>query len=116
DMGIQNKQMFFNRAQDAFEYLLTTNEQPFLIRSDVNLPVMNGITFKQNIDPNPFLRQKSISFIFFSTSAEKSEVKKAYTEMTVQGYFKKESKIKEISKSLSVIIEYWKLCKHPNSE
>ena len=115
-MGIKNKLIFFSLAQAALDYLLNTKEQPFLILCDVNLPVMNGIEFKKNIDADPFLRQKSIPFIFFSTSAEKSEVKKAYTEMTVQGYFKKESKINEISKSLSVIMEYWKLCKHPNSD
>jgi|SRR5690606_34472489 len=115
-MQIQNKLVFFNFAKDALDYLLTTKEQPFLILCDVNLPVMSGIQFKQSIDQDPFLREKSIPFIFFSTSAEKAEVKKAYTEMTVQGYFKKESRINEISKSLSVIMEYWKLCKHPNSE
>ena len=103
-------------ASEALDYLKTTKEKPFVILCDINLPVMNGIAFKQDIDYNPDLRNKSIPFIFFSTSAERSQVNKAYTELTVQGYFKKESSVEEISKSLSVILAYWELCKHPNSD
>jgi hypothetical protein len=43
-------------------------------------------------------------------------VKEAFTEMTVQGFFQKSSNIKELKHVLSVLIEYWKLCKHPNSD
>lgn len=115
-LGIDNKLIFFPLASQALEYLNTSKEKPFVILCDINLPVMNGIEFKQNIDSDPFLRNKSIPFIFFSTSAEKSQVNKAYTELTVQGFFKKEYSVEEISKSLSVILAYWELCKHPNSE
>lgn len=116
ELGIDNKLIFFPMAADALKYLQQTKEKPFVILCDINLPVMNGIEFKQNIDHDPFLRNKSIPFIFFSTSAEKSQVNKAYTELTVQGFFKKESSVEEIAKSLSVILAYWELCKHPNSE
>ena len=116
EIGIDNKLIFFPMAAKALEYLQTTKEKPFVILCDINLPVMNGIEFKQKIDYDPFLRNKSIPFIFFSTSAERSQVNKAYTELTVQGFFKKESSVEEIAKSLSVILAYWELCKHPNSE
>lgn len=115
-LGIDNKLIFFPLASKALEYLKTTIEKPFVILCDINLPVMNGIEFKQHIDYDPYLRNKSIPFIFFSTSAERSQVNKAYTELTVQGFFKKESSIEEIAKSLSVILAYWELCKHPNSD
>ena len=87
-LGVDNKLIFFSLASQALEYLQTTNEKPFVILCDINLPVMNGIAFKQHIDYDPYLRNKSIPFIFFSTSAEKSQVNKAYTELTVQGFFK----------------------------
>jgi CheY-like chemotaxis protein len=116
DIGVQNKIIFFSLASDGLKYLKETTEQPFVILCDINLPVINGIQFKQRIDSDPYLRRKSIPFIFFSTSAEKSQVHKGYTELTVQGFFKKEYSVEEMSKSLSVIFAYWELCKHPNSE
>jgi hypothetical protein len=33
----------------------------------------------------------------------------------VQGFFKKEDSIHQLKRTLTLIINYWKLCKHPNS-
>src|SRR3954447_12198428 len=116
ELDTPNKLTFFSNGPDAFHYLKTTTEQPFIILCDINLPMVNGLNFKKQIDSDPQLRQKSIPFIFLSTSAGKRAVTEAYTEMTVQGFFKKDSSIDEIKKALTLIIDYWKLCKHPNSE
>ena len=62
----------------AFEYLVTTTDEIFLIISDMNMPVMTGMELKQAIDNDPILRKKSIPFIFSSTAALKEDIKKAY--------------------------------------
>ncbi len=116
EMNVLNKLLFFSKCDDAFRYLKTTNEQPFIIICDVNLPVVGGLDFKKRIDNDPELRRKSIPFIFLTTTIERKAVNKAYTEMTVQGFFKKSSSINEIKHLLGLIIEYWKNCKHPNTE
>jgi hypothetical protein len=35
--------------------------------------------------------------------------------MMVQGYFEKPQSLSEIKETIKLIIDYWKLCKHPNS-
>jgi len=115
ESGTKNEIIFFSTGPSAFEFLKQTKSQPFLILSDINLPVQTGIEFKKRIDEDPELRQKSIPFIFFSTSVEKSAVTKAYTEMTVQGFFKKSNTYDELKSVIRLIMDYWKLCKHPNT-
>jgi CheY-like chemotaxis protein len=115
ELKITNKLVWFNKSDEAFRYLKTTSEQPFLIFSDVNLPIENGVEFKRRIDNDVQLRQKSIPFVFYSTSVNQKTVNEAYTQMTVQGFFQKGSTYDEIKRHIKLIIEYWMVCRHPNS-
>jgi len=114
EMGIPNPLIFFDNAIDAMEYLLTDG-QPFLILCDVNLPMQTGIEFKKLVDDHPELRRKSIPFVFCTTSIDPGAIRRAYLDMTVQGYFKKGESMEEMRRSLKVIFEYWLLSVHPNS-
>ena len=116
ELNVENKLLFFSRSAAALEYLKTTTEQPFLIISDINLPAQTGIQFKRQIDQDPQLRQKSIPFIFYSTAIDKQTVTEAYTQLTVQGFFKKTDEYRSMKATLQQIVEYWKVCKHPNSD
>ena len=115
DLQISNKLVWFTNCEDAWHYLKTTSDQPFIIFSDVNLPKQNGIEFKRQIDADAELRRRSIPFVFYSTSVAKEWVDRAFTEMTVQGFFKKGDKYDQIKKDIRLIIDYWKTSKHPNS-
>jgi CheY-like chemotaxis protein len=108
------KLLFFDKTQKAFDYLKAAGEQPFLIMSDVNLPGENGIEFKRRIDNDTQLRQKSIPFVFFSTTVDKQNVDLAYEELTVQGFFKKSTNYAQLKRVVHVIMEYWTECRHPN--
>lgn len=116
DLNIPNKLIWFTNGPTAFRYLKTTPEQPLLILSDVNLPIQSGIEFKWQIDNDPELRRKSIPFIFFSTSVDQHAVTEAYTKMTVQGFFQKPANYEEIKRVVKLIVDYWKVCRHPNSQ
>lgn len=116
EIGSTNKRIFFKSCDPALLYLRTTTDQPFIILCDINLPKQNGLDFKREIDEDDFLRRKSIPFIFFSTAIDQRSVDTAYKEMTVQGFFKKQGSMNELKKTLSVIIDYWMKCRHPNSE
>ena len=116
DLGVKNKVNWFSTCPAAFEYLLKTTEQPFLIICDVNLPDQGGISFKQDIDNNKKLRKKSIPFIFYSTYVDQREVTKAYTEMTVQGFFKKGNSFDKVRSDIKLILDYWMACRHPNTK
>ena len=115
DLGVPNKLVHFNVCSKAFDYLSTTTENPFLIISDVNLPKQSGIEFKRQIDEDPFLRSKSIPFVFLSTSIDQNSVNTAYKEMTVQGFFQKPISFSELTNMIKLLIDYWQLCRHPNS-
>jgi CheY-like chemotaxis protein len=113
NLGVRNEIKFFTNGRQILDYLVTTAEKPFVIISDINLPLMNGLELREAIYKDPFLRRKSIPFIFLSTTGDKKVVDKAY-EMTVQGFFVKENTIKEIEDSIRMILNYWSKCKHPD--
>ena len=113
---VPNKLIWFNNSDDAWHYLKTTADQPFIIFSDVNLPGQNGIEFKRRIDSDKELRRKSIPFVFYSTAADQQSVNEAYTKMTVQGFFKKATSHEEIKRDIKLILDYWKICQHPNTK
>jgi CheY-like chemotaxis protein len=115
DLEINNKLVFFERGAEAFDFLKTNTEQPLVILSDINLPQQSGVEFKRHIDNDPQLRKKSIPFIFFSTHIDKKIVDIAYRELTIQGFFQKSGNYEELKNTVKQIIEYWKICKHPNS-
>ena len=116
DLEITNKLIWFTKTAETLEYLKTTSEQPFIIFSDINLPVQNGIDFKKELDNDEQLRKKSIPFVFYSTSVDQKTVNDAYTKMTVQGFFKKGHSYDEMKANIKVIFDYWKTCKHPNTK
>ena len=80
----------------------------------MNLPEYNGLQFKREIDNDPQLRAKSIPFVFFSTSADPQSINTAYKELTVQGYFQKPSGYEDLKMLIKVLIDYWRICKHPS--
>jgi CheY-like chemotaxis protein len=114
DLKVNNKLMCFKNGVEAFQFLSTATETPFLILCDVNMPVMNGFELRRRLFDDPVLRKKSIPFIFHSSSASPEEVEKAY-ELTVQGFFIKTSGFEQISQQLKFIIDYWKNCREPNT-
>lgn len=114
DLGISHKLVWFENSIDAFNYLLTSAEQPFIIFSDINMHLQTGIEFKLKIDGDERLRKKAIPFIFYTTTIDHHSINTAYTEMTIQGFFQKAGDYNEMKKNLKIIIDYWECCQHPS--
>ena len=104
----------FRDASEALAYLKSTMEYPCLILCDINMPRVTGLELRRTINANNALRERSVPFIFYSTSANIAQVREAY-KMTVQGFFLKGSNFIEAERTIRVILDYWLLCKHPNS-
>jgi CheY-like chemotaxis protein len=113
-INIPNELRFFDGGEGALQYLYTTPEQPFIILSDVNMPLMNGLEFKGRIQEDEYLRNKGIPFVFISTNANKSAVRQAHV-LSVQGYFQKPNNMEGIKKMLRTLFDYWELCRHVNN-
>ncbi len=103
----------FGNGEQVFEYLMHTSDKPFIIICDINMPRMDGLALRERINATEYLRKKSIPFVFFSTTASRDSIEKAY-ELTVQGFFVKPSSFEDLAQTLGMIISYWNVCKHPN--
>ena len=114
ELNLPNPLRLFPDGLQAQQYLLTTSEKPLLILCDINMPVLNGLEFRDRIDADPYLKQKAIPFLFLSTSDDRKLVKKAYAG-SIQGFFKKESDFETGKNNLDLMIRYWKCCLHPNN-
>lgn len=113
DIGCKNKIIFFPDGEQALEYLTSTDVEPFIIFSDINMPKLGGMELRAKIHENEDLRLKSIPYLFFSTSAEQKNVVDAYSK-SIQGFFVKPTSYKEIKEVIGIIVRYWETCVSPN--
>jgi CheY-like chemotaxis protein len=113
-MKLGNQLIFFRNGSEVLPFLRNTSLKPFLIFCDMNMPQMDGLQLRRHINEDEQLRKKSIPFVFFTTAASKYQIQEAY-DLTVQGFFLKESSFIETEKTFRLILEYWDKCKHPNS-
>jgi CheY-like chemotaxis protein len=113
-LGVDKYLKCFRDGQLALEFLKASQEYPSIILCDINMPKITGFELRKTINANNVLRERSVPFIFYSTAADLLQVREAY-QMTVQGFFLKGSNFEEAEKTFRVILEYWALCKHPNS-
>jgi CheY-like chemotaxis protein len=114
DLAVKNKIIMFNNGEEVIHYLETTSDNPFIIISDINIPKMNGLELRRRINQDDYLREKSIPFVFLSTTANKKVVEEAY-RLTVQGFFVKQITVSAIKVQFALILEYWRQCKHTNA-
>jgi CheY-like chemotaxis protein len=112
-LNYPNEIVFFFDGQEALRYINKTDILPFLILSDINMPKLSGFELREKLKTDAELKIKCIPYLFFSTALNQKTVIDAYS-MSVQGFFVKQSSISEIEKTISVIMEYWKLCAAPN--
>ena len=113
-LRLPNKLKFFRAGEAVLNYLRETTDKPFIIFCDINMPEMNGLQLRKQINDEEHLRRKSIPFVFFSTAASAEQVRTAY-DLTVQGFFLKEHSLATTEATIKMILDYWGKCKHPNS-
>jgi len=111
-LGYSNTVSFFMDGNKALEFINSTEEHPFLILSDVNMPKINGFELREKVFTNERLHTKCIPYLFFTTSASKKAVVDAYA-MSVQGFFVKPNTMQEVENTIKKIVEYWKECIAP---
>ncbi len=105
---------FFPDGQKALDFLNSSEVIPFLILSDINLPKLDGFALRDKIKMDAKLQLRCIPYLFFSTALNQDAVIKAYS-LSIQGFFQKQNTIKELEKTITVIMEYWKRCAAPNN-
>lgn len=112
ELELPNPVLCFSDAQTALDYLINTKDLPFLIISELNLPGMNGLELRRQLEADFSLRRKATPFIFMTYPVINHLVEEAY-ELTIQGLFEKKTTFQEWKIQLGAIINYWKECQHP---
>ena len=112
-LNYQNEVLFFFDGELALEHINTTEDLPFLVLSDINMPKLNGFALREKLKTDEKLSNKCIPYLFFSTASNQKSVIDAYS-LSVQGFFVKPSSMVELEKTISVIMEYWRRCAAPN--
>jgi CheY-like chemotaxis protein len=108
-----NKILFFFDGQEALDHINTSEDLPFLILSDINMPKLNGFALREKLKTDSNLSNKCIPYLFFSTALNQKTVIDAYSQ-SVQGFFVKQSSLDELEKTIVAIMEYWRRCAAPN--
>jgi DNA-binding NtrC family response regulator len=113
ELNFSNEIIFFEDGQTALHYLVNEDVEPFIIISDINMPILNGMALKEEIQKNESLRLKCIPYLFFTTSANQEHVINAYSK-SVQGFFIKPNRIETLKTIIKKIVEYWQECESPH--
>ena len=113
DLGFKNEIIFFGDSQQALDYLIDTEIEPFIIFSDINMPKLTGAELREKVHNNENLRLKSIPYLFFTTHAEQKAVIEAYSK-SIQGFFVKPSSYVDLKRIIKIIVEYWQECVSPD--
>jgi CheY-like chemotaxis protein len=112
-LNYPNQVIFFFDGQKALDYINETNDLPFLILSDINMPKLDGFALREKLKTDAKLNIKCIPYLFFSTALNQKAVIDAYS-LSVQGFFVKQNSMLELEKTITAIMEYWRRCAAPN--
>lgn len=113
ELQIKNELLLFSDGVQALLYLEDTTVKPFLVISDINLPLMSGMELRSIIYQHQELRIKCIPYIFLSTSSSVESVSEAYS-LAVQGYFIKPDNYNDLKVTIQSIFDYWQIGKRPD--
>jgi CheY-like chemotaxis protein len=112
-LNYENQIVFFSDPEEALTALTTSDVEPFIVLSDINMPKLNGLELREKVHNNEDLRVKCIPYLFFTTSAEQDHVIDAYSK-SVQGFFVKPDSFAKLEQMIRRIVEYWQDCVSPN--
>lgn len=64
-LAYPNQVIYFFDGQAALDYLEETNDEPFLILSDINMPKLDGFALREKLHNDARLKLKCIPYLFF---------------------------------------------------
>jgi CheY-like chemotaxis protein len=111
-LGFPNELLLFRDGYEAIKHLQLTDIAPFLIISDINMPKINGLEFRDLVRKDGTLKFKGTPYVFLTTTSSEQSVIEAYG-MSVQGFFIKGNSYADIKNTLEVIMKYWTNCVSP---
>jgi len=103
--------LFFADENEALDFA-SSNAPPLLFIYDLDLPRSNGIAFVQKTDER--FGSNLIPIVFVVSTAKRDLLRLLYSEFRPQGIFEKPLQIEQLKIMLTVVVQYWLLCKNPS--
>lgn len=111
EIHVLNPVVNMENGEEGLAYLADPDQQrPCIILLDLNMPIMNGIEFLQNVKADP--RFRSIPVIVLTTSEEQQDKVNSF-ELGVAGYMAKPVDYKQFVEMMRSIDVYWTISALP---
>ncbi len=100
-----------SNCREALEYLMSSdNARPWIVLTDLNTPLMNGLEFLRAVKNHESLRQTVV--IVLSGSGDQRDIAECF-RCGAAGYMVKPSDHKQLIDMLRTICAYWTLSESP---
>lgn len=106
DLAIQNQLTIHSNGLDAYQYFNNIDKDPFLIISDINMPIMSGIELRDKMQQMGAQRLRTVPFLFLTTGTAIDNPITPYA-YSVQGFFQKPDSYGELKDTLKTIFDNW---------
>jgi CheY-like chemotaxis protein len=104
--------VFFTDGKQAFDFLLHSAIEPFLIICDINMPLLNGFDLRRAIRRDKNLEIRCIPFVYLTTASNSKYIHEAYS-LSIQGYFIKPFEYNLLKTMIKAIVDYWSMAVCP---
>ena len=101
-----NKLIVLEDSNTVIDFLKGYNTKPFIIISDINMPMIDGFALRDKISRDQELQGLSVPYVFLTTSDNPKYIQEAY-ELSVHGYFIKPTGFRDYVSMLDNILKYW---------
>jgi len=104
ELGVSNPLVVCENGEAGLAWLRDAPEPPCMVLLDLDMPVMNGIEFLQNVQSDDRLRR--IPTVVLSTSDEQDDRIRSF-DLGAAGYMAKSMDYRRFVESMRSIDAYW---------
>lgn len=110
---VDNELLYAPNGEEGLKLIHEHKDALFMIISDINMPLMNGLELKRVIEGTPILKMRAIPFIFRTVHDNVVVTKEAYS-LGIQGLFIKTEDAGTLRRQIEIILQFWIAAVHPN--
>lgn len=110
EIQVTNPLVVCENGEEGLAYLRGTAERPCLVLLDLNMPIMNGIEFLENVKRDASLRR--IPTVVLTTSEEQEDKLRSF-DLGAAGYMAKSMDYRRFVEVMRSIDRYWTMSELP---
>ncbi|MFS2218683.1 response regulator [Massilia cellulosiltytica] len=110
EIHVSNPLVVCENGEEGLAWLRAAAEPPCLVLLDLNMPVMNGIEFLENVKRDERLRR--IPTVVLTTSEETADKTRSF-DLGIAGYMAKSVDYRRFVEVMRSIDAYWTMSEQP---